>query len=179
MSASIIESVASPWVDRFMRLIPAGSEVLDFACGTGRHARLLATAGFRVEAVDRNPRALAGLRSVNRVTTREADLEGGPWSYGEHRFAAVIVTNYLFRPRLEQLLATVDDPGVLIYETFMVGNERFGRPTNPDFLLASQEMLSWMRRPGWRVRAYEEGEVEFPRPASVQRLCAVRGDSCR
>lgn len=168
--------MVSAWVRRFMHLIPAGGEVLDLACGSGRHARLLAAAGFQVAAVDRDEQALAALRGVASVSVLQADLEDGVWPYPERQFAGVVVTNYLFRPRLPQVLASVGEPGVLIYETFMVGNERYGRPSNPDFLLESQEMLAWARQPNWRVLAFEEGEVAWPKPAVVQRLCAVRGE---
>jgi len=170
------ESVPSAWVRRFAPLLPTAGEVLDVACGSGRHARLLAALGQRVEAVDRDARALAALHGVAGVSLRQADLETAGWPYGGRLFAGIVVTNYLFRPGVEDLLASLADPGVLIYETFMVGNERFGRPASPQYLLQSQEMLGWVRRPGWQVVAFEEGLTESPRLAMVQRLCAVRGD---
>jgi SAM-dependent methyltransferase len=175
LTVSSAESRPSVWVERFAPLLPAAGEVLDLACGGGRHARLLAALGLRVEAVDRDERALASLRGVAGVSPCQADLESGGWPYPGRLFAGIVVTNYLFRPGVEQLLASLADPGVLIYETFMVGNERFGRPASPQYLLQSQEMLAWARRPGWRVVAFEEGLVDSPRPAMVQRLCAVRG----
>lgn len=149
--------------------------MLDLACGSGRHARLLAGLGYYVEAVDRDPQALAVLDDVDRVAVRQADLEDACWPYGERSFAGIVVTNYLFRPRLDELLASLADPGVLIYETFMVGNERYGKPSNPQFLLRSQEMLDWVLQRGWRLLAFEEGRVNSPKPAMVQRLCAARG----
>lgn len=175
MTTSPANSDPSPWVQRFAGLIPAKSEVLDLACGSGRHCRLLASLGHQVEAVDRNPQALASLQGLRRVSVRQADLEVGVWPYGDRRFAGIVVTNYLFRPRIDQLLTSLADPGVLIYETFMVGNERYGKPSNPDFLLRSQEMLGWAQQRAWRVLAFEEGRVDMPRPAMVQRLCAARG----
>ncbi|WP_374683394.1 class I SAM-dependent methyltransferase [Accumulibacter sp.] len=175
MAASPEESPASPWVRRFARLIPERGEVLDLACGSGRHTRLLAGLGYRVEAVDRSSQALASLHGSERVTLLQADLEDGRWPYRGRLFAGIVVTNYLFRPRIDELLACLAEPGVLIYETFMVGNERYGKPSNPDFLLRSQEMLAWMAQRGWRVVAFEEGQVASPRPAMLQRLCACRG----
>lgn len=175
MTVSYAESATSAWVRRFMRLIPEAAEVLDLACGSGRHARLLGAAGYRVEAVDRDPQALVALRDVDGVNVRQADLEAAAWPYHGRFFAGIVVTNYLFRPRLDELLAALAEPGVLIYETFMVGNERYGRPSNPDFLLRPQEMLGWARQRGWRVLAFEEGSVDLPKPAMVQRLCAARG----
>ncbi|KAI5914308.1 bifunctional 2-polyprenyl-6-hydroxyphenol methylase/3-demethylubiquinol 3-O-methyltransferase UbiG [Thauera sp. 2A1] len=164
----------SPWVTRFAPLIAAGGEVLDYACGGGRHARWLAQRGFRVEAVDRDGVALELLQGVPHVHTRHADLEHGVWPYGGRRFDAVVVTNYLFRPRLAPLLELVSLGGVLIYETFMLGNERFGKPSNPDFLLAPGEMLQRLAE-GWSIVAFEQGEVREPRPAVVQRVCAIKG----
>lgn len=164
----------SPWVKRFAPLIPAGSEVLDLACGGGRHVRLLATLGHRVEAVDRDAAALAQLSGVPHISVRVADIEHGPWPYSGRRFAGIVVTNYLYRPLLPLIEGALGDKAVLIYETFMLGNERFGRPSNPDFLLRSQELLNLAQAAGLRVVAFEEGEVTLPKPAMVQRLCAVR-----
>lgn len=139
-------STPSPWVCRFAPIIPKGGKVLDFACGAGRNSRLLAAAGHAVEAVDRDLAGLAELVAVNGVEVREADLEAGVWPYDQHTFSGIVVTNYLFRPRLPALLAALADPGVLIYETFMIGNERYGKPSNPDFLLQSQELLDWAEK---------------------------------
>ena len=164
----------SAWVGRFAPLIAAGGTVLDLACGPGRHSRLLAGMGLAVEAVDRDAEALAGLQGLAGVGTRCADLEGGPWPYGGRGFAGIVVANYLWRPLLPHLLAALDPGGVLIYETFMAGNERHGKPTNPAFLLRPGELLDVVRG-RLAVLAFEQGEVTQPRPALVQRLCAVRG----
>lgn len=166
---------ASPWVGRFTSLIPQGGRVLDFACGGGRHSRLLAAQGHAVEAVDRDPARLGELAETEGVHVREADLEAGTWPYDSSTFSGIVVTNYLFRPRLPMLLAALAEPGVLIYETFMIGNERYGKPSNPDFLLQPQELLGWAKDNGLSVVAFEEGYVDLPKPAMVQRLCAVRG----
>ncbi|MDX9706375.1 MAG: methyltransferase domain-containing protein [Azospira sp.] len=166
---------ASPWIRRFAPLVPAGGEVLDLACGSGRHARLLAGLGHRVEAVDRDAAALARLSGIVGISVRVADLEHGPWPYAGRRFAGIVVANYLHRPLLPLIEGALADGGVLIYETFMEGNARFGRPSNPDFLLRSQELLQLAQAAGLRVLAYEEGETMQPRPAVVQRLCATRG----
>jgi SAM-dependent methyltransferase len=164
----------SAWVSRFANLIAPGGEVLDLACGHGRHARHLAGQGYAVEAVDRDPEGLAALAGLNPVTTRLADLEGGPWPYAGRRFAGIVVANYLHRPLFPQLVAALAEGGVLIYETFMLGNERFGRPSNPDFLLRPNELLEAFGA-SLQVVAFEQGEVAHPKPAVVQRLCAVKG----
>jgi SAM-dependent methyltransferase len=174
MADEIATLEASPWVARFARLIPAGGQVLDLACGAGRHARLLAGMGYRVEAVDRNAELLAGLAGIPGVSTRQADLEGGPWPYFGRAFEGIVVTNYLWRPLLPQLFACLEDGGVMIYETFMDGNERFGKPANPEFLLRRGELLDLMHK-RFTVMAFEQGEVEKPWPAMVQRIAVRRG----
>jgi SAM-dependent methyltransferase len=165
---------ASPWVRRFAPLIPAGGEVLDLACGAGRHARLLVQMDYRVEAVDRNDALLAALDGIEGITTRQADLEGGPWPYFGRAFEGIVVTNYLWRPLLPSLFACLEEGGVLIYETFMVGNERFGKPSNPEYLLRRGELLDLMHK-RFNVVAFEQGEVEQPWPAVIQRIAVRRG----
>lgn len=127
-----------------------------------------------MEAVDRDPEAIATLMDVAGIIPRLADLEGGSWPYYGQGFDAVVVTNYLFRPLLPHLLEVLEVGGVLIYETFMMGNERLGRPFNPAFLLRSGELLELVRK-RMTVIAFEQGRVESFRPAVIQRICAVRG----
>jgi SAM-dependent methyltransferase len=163
----------SAWVCRFARLIAAGGTVLDLACGQGRHARYLAGLGYRVEAVDRDSAALDALTGVAGVATRCADLEGSPWPCGAGRFDGIVVTNYLHRPLMAAMLDALRPGGVLIYETFTLGNEKLGRPSNPEFLLRPGEMLQWMEG-SLGVVAFEQGLVERPKPAVIQRICAAR-----
>lgn len=167
------ELAPSPWVQRFASLIPAGGRVLDVACGTGRHACLLAALGCRVEAVDRDAEALVALNGRPGLAVRVADLEGDPWPYARESFDGIVVTNYLHRPRLGALLDTLAPKGVLLYETFMRGNEAFGRPSNPDYLLQPDELLECVRG-RMTIVAFEQGRVDSPKPACVQRLCAIK-----
>lgn len=165
----------SPWVQRFARFIPARGPVLDVAAGGGRHTRFLLGLGYRVTAVDRDVSALAELADQRTLTIIAADLEdGGPWPFGGQLFAGVVVTNYLHRPLLPDIVASVAPGGCLIYETFAAGNERFGKPSNPDFLLRPGELLD-AARGRLTVVAYENLEVAEPNPAVVQRIAAVRG----
>ena len=155
----------SAWVVRWGALIARG-EVLDVACGSGRHARWFAERGIGVVAVDRVPRSIPGVRFV------QADLEAGAaWPFASARFAGIVVTNYLHRPLFADLRASLAPDGVLIYETFMLGNERYGRPSNPSFLLRPGELLSAFA--GLRILAFEQGRVRAPKPALIQRLCAI------
>ena len=147
--------------------------MLDVACGNGRHARLFADRGNPVTAVDIDLRGVADLAGHGSVDLVEADLEGAPWPFGDRRFGAVIVANYLHRPLLPVLRSAIEPGGVVIYETFAVGNQRFGKPSSPAYLLQPGELLSWAR-PDLQVVAYEHGEIASPRAAVVQRLAAVR-----
>ncbi|HWI39484.1 MAG TPA: class I SAM-dependent methyltransferase [Burkholderiales bacterium] len=159
---------ASPWLLRWIDLIDRGP-VLDVAAGDGRHSILFAERGLDVVAVDREPLNVPGVRFVR------ADLEdGSPWPFTGQRFAAIVVTNYLHRPLFPHLAASLAEGGVLIYETFMVGNERFGRPSNPAFLLQPGELLGAFA--SLNPIAFEQGSVETPKRAMIQRLCARRGD---
>lgn len=157
-----------------MKHIPAAGKVLDLACGSGRHARRLAAAGYPVLAVDRDETALATLAGTPGVTILAANLEGEDWPLAGRRFSGIVVANYLWRPRLPELVALLAPGGILIYDTFMVGNEAYGKPSSPDFLLRSQELLEVARQGGLRVLAYEEGYAGEPKPALRQAICAMR-----
>lgn len=171
----------SAWVARFAGLIPVG-EVLDLACGSGRHAKLLAGLGYRVTAVDRDHERLA-LVAGQKIETLALDLETGrkdSWPFAAGRFAGIIVTNYLHRPLFSSILAALAPGGILIYETFAEGNAQFGKPSNPDFLLKRGELLDIARAASptpLRILAYEDGFVSRPHPAIVQRICAIKPDS--
>src|SRR5512137_193421 len=166
------EQRPSDWIRRFAPLVAPGSRVLDVACGAGRHTRLFAERGCAVVAVDREPRLDPDLQVNARVDFRVADLEQGPWPLTGEGFDAVVVTNYLHRPLFPQLLAALAPGGVLLYETFAVGNAAFGKPGNPAFLLAPGELLEAFT--ALRVIAFEDGFEATPRPAMVQRLAATR-----
>jgi SAM-dependent methyltransferase len=162
----------SPWVTRWAAGIPTGGEVLDLACGGGRHAVYLAGQGFRVTAVDRDMSLSAPHHGLAGVAWLEADLEAAPWPLAGRRFDGVLVSRYLHRPLFEPLLASLAPGGILIYETFSLGQARYGRPRNPAHLLMPGELLEWVRGQ-LRVLAYED--VEEPgQQRCMQRLCARR-----
>jgi SAM-dependent methyltransferase len=167
------DAAPSPWVARFGPMLHAGARVLDVACGGGRHARFFAARGCRVTAVDRDPAMLDALGS-DSIAVVCADLEQAGWPLGDARFDAVVVTNYLHRPLFPALLAALAPDGLLLYETFAVGNAAFGRPSNPDFLLRPRELLELTG--AMRVIAFEDGYVAVPRPAVIQRIAARNSD---
>jgi SAM-dependent methyltransferase len=161
----------SPWVCRWAGLIRRGGRVLDVACGGGRHLRYLGSLGFSVVGVDRDAAALGAVRETAGVETRVADIEAGPWPFAPGEFDGVVVTHYLWRPLFANLVAALRPGGVLIYETFALGNERYGRPANPDHLLQRDELLR--RVEPLSIVAFEQGFVSTPKPAVIQRICAV------
>ena len=160
----------SDWVRRHAHLIEAKGAVLDLAAGSGRHTRFFKDLGHRVTAVDRDVSRLANLAGDPAVEAIVADLEtGSPWPLEERRFAGIVVTNYLHRPLLPRLADALVPGGILIYETFGLGNERFGKPRNPDFLLRPGELLDFAQDFDLTVLAYHCGEVALPHPAMLQR----------
>lgn len=166
----------SPWIERFAHLVPHGARVLDLACGYGRHALFFAARGARVIAVDRDAAALATLEGSPGVETRCADLEGADWPLPNQSFDAIVVNHYLHRPLFPYLRAALRTDGTLLYETFAEGNEAFGRPANPAFLLRRDELLAEAAQgsPRLLVVAFEQGFVELgDKGAVVQRLAAV------
>jgi SAM-dependent methyltransferase len=176
-----------------MPLIPREGQVLDVACGVGRHAFALIEAGYSVYGVDINPQAILtlenrlaiprmdGLQTNQRQNTFEVlDLELAvfPSQLQREQFSGVIITNYLYRPFLVNWLQLLQDQGVFIYETFADGNAQFGKPSNPDFLLRENELLDLvLNQEDFSVVAFEQGRVELPKPAIVQRICAVKHNS--
>lgn len=168
----------SAWIQRWSHLVPAHGTVLDVACGHGRHLRWFAQRNHPVVGVDRSQVAIdsiANLVAGRRAEALLADLEGAPWPLmtGTHHrtFDAVVVTNYLWRPLLPAIVASVASGGVLLYETFAVGNETVGKPARPDFLLQPGELLRACA--GLRVVAFEDGFLPDPE-RFVQRIAAVR-----
>lgn len=163
------QQAPSPWIERWRHLLPAGCSVLDVACGSGRHLRWLAANGHTMTGVDRDATALAALPGLGELVC--ADIENSPWPLPGRQFGAVVVTNYLWRPLWPQILDSVAPGGVLLYETFGQGNEAFGKPSRPDFLLAPGELLEVCT--GWQVVAYECGQLRQP-DRVVQRIAAIR-----
>lgn len=178
-----MHAAASPWVRRFLPLIPKNfGPVLDLACGSGRHTRLMLDAGYEVWSLDNDasllaPLALLGARCFQHDLETPPDEDGkGNWPFEANTFSAIIVTNYLYRPLLAKLTSSLKQDGILIYETFAAGNEAYGSPRNPDYLLQAGELIEYYLSQALSDRknhciAYEHGQILHPRPAVVQRIC--------
>jgi SAM-dependent methyltransferase len=172
-AASVAHTVnaPSPWITRWSHLLSPGCDVLDVACGSGRHLQWFASQGHPVCGVDQD--IAAARAQVPQALLLQADIENGPWPFvtqqGPRRFGAVVVTNYLWRPLLPVLLQSLAPGGLLLYETFAAGNETVGRPARPDFLLQPGELLRVCA--DLLVVAYEHGFLDHP-PRFVQRIAA-------
>ena len=164
----------SSWVARWSHLLPAGCSILDLACGHGRHMHHFANRGHSVTGVDRNPEAIAAVSALGEAIC--ADIENGPWPLQGRLFGGVVVTNYLWRPLWPHILSSLEPNGVLIYETFSAGNESVGKPSRPDFLLHTAELLAKCQ--DLHVVAFEEGFLA-QRDRFVQRIVAVRATDSR
>lgn len=162
----------STWVSRFLPGIKQAGSILDVACGAGRHMRLALETGYSVTGIDKDLSQVEDLAERKDVGLIEADLETGrDFPLKDMRYDGVIVTNYLWRPILSDIIGCVADDGVLIYETFAAGHERHGKPCNPDFLLKANELLEAVL-PRLTVVAYEHGLRGGDYPKIVQRIAA-------
>lgn len=161
----------SAWVMRWAPLLRPGARVLDVACGSGRHLKALQGRGLHLHGVDRDEAAVQPLRQLAEV--RVADIEAGPWPYAGQRFDGLVVTNYLWRPLMATLAGSLAAGGIAVLETFALGHESLGRPSNPAFLLRPGELLEWASTHGLRVLAYEDGFEPDPMRC-VQRIVAAR-----
>lgn len=157
----------SAWVERWLGVPRGSGRLIDLACGSGRHVRLGLAAGFDVTAVDRNIATLT-LPQGRACTALEVDLENGRWTLPAGRFEVVIVTHYLYRPRLALTGGLLEPGGRLIYETFADGNAAFGKPSNPAFLLRQDELFDACRRCGLAVVAFEQGYSPGHSPSHLQ-----------
>jgi len=163
--------MVSSWISRWSHVVRQGCHALDLACGSGRHSRFLASLGASVLAVDRDAAALATLVDLPSVKVLLCDLECREWPLSNQRFDVVVVTNYLYRPHFPALIDAIAPAGVLIYETFALGQAAFGRPRSPAYLLQPGELLTLCS--GLHVLAYEDGIQTEPASCRVQRVVAV------
>lgn len=160
----------SPWIATYWDLIPKDKPVLDLAAGKGRHSLFMLEKGYEVVAADIHTDALERLPVTSGLTVQSVDLEAGPWPFKAAQFSGIIGVNYLWRARFSHLLGSLADGGILLYDTFARGNERFGKPSNPDFLLRPGELKELCG--GLEIVHYAHGEVTVPRPAVRQSIAA-------
>ena len=172
-TSSSIVAKASPWVLQHSHLIPAGGHVLDLACGNGRHTRHLQAQSFKVVASDKDLSGVLDLAGSRGIELLQADLETEDWPFSAGQFDGIIVTNYLYRPHFPQIVDSLAHNGLLIFETFAAGNEKYGRPRNPAYLLNPDELLHAFGD-SLNVVAFEQAEDRLPHPAVRQRICARR-----
>ena len=168
---SSCESGPSAWVQSHAGLVKPGGTLLDLAAGGGRHTRYFKGLGYRITALDRDVSRLQDLGAEVIAANLE---DGSPWPLGARAFDGIVVTNYLHRALFPHLAGALAPGGVLIYETFGIGNERFGKPSNPNFLLRPGELLEFAAAHGLQVLAYACGEVAEPKRAIVQQMVARR-----
>ena len=163
----------SDWVKKYVSLIPANKLVLDLACGSGRNTRFLLKRGYKVLALDRDVSRLADISHSQSLEICEFDLEAGSkFPFNRKEFSGIVVTNYLHRPLFDHLKPALEHGGVLIYQTFMEGNEAYGRPNNPNFLLKKNELKNVFKKQ-LNIVAFTEGYVKNPKPAMTQSICAI------
>ncbi|MCF8467075.1 MAG: class I SAM-dependent methyltransferase [Sneathiella sp.] len=161
----------SPWIEKYSKLIPQNGPVLDVACGSGRHSLYLLGVGYDVIVVDIDTAEISKIQGYPNLSIVEADLEKDPWPFSKPAFSSVVVVNYLWRPLFPDLLDALLPGGILLYDTFAQGNERYGRPSNPDFLLAPGELYN-LCQGKLEILDFMHGYVEVPKPALRQSIAA-------
>ena len=163
----------SRWLQKYSSLMPNSGPILDVAAGSGRHTVYLLDKGHIVVSIDRDVSRLAYLKNPH-LSVAQVDLEvPHSWPFKSGAFAGIIVTNYLHRPLFPRIIDALAAGGLLVYETFSQGNEKFGKPSNPDYLLEPGELLR-VTLDHLHVIAYEDLTVHQPKSARTQRICAAR-----
>jgi len=163
-----------PWVQRYAELVPRGP-VLDLACGKGRHGRYFLEQGYPVTFVDKDISGISGLFSYNNANAQliKHDLESNsPWPFQPDQFSGIVVTNYLYRPLFPNLATAIKPGGIIIYKTFATGNEQFGKPKNPDFLLKEHELRTAFNKQFQEIAFFQGREINPDR--ITQAICVQR-----
>ena len=161
----------SPWIEKHVNLIPKDQAVIDVACGNGRHSLFFLEQGYEVIAVDIDTSVIAGNEGRSGLSIVQADLEGAPWPFRPESVGAIVVVNYLWRPLFSHLRETLKPGGILLYDTFAQGNEKYGRPRNPDFLLMPGELSEQLSQNFDIIDSFD-GYIENPVPACRQSIAA-------
>lgn len=178
MAVAVMAELPSVWVQKFIPCIPRNAApVLDLACGNGRHARLLRQHEYAVLALDKNPAAFLALQEAG-ITTQICDLEqaGQGLPLADASLAGIVVCNYLHRPLFTEFVRCLQPGGVLIYETFMLGQQAYGKPGRAEFLLLPDELLQFAQQHQFEVLGFTQG-VQTNAAGGLcvrQALCAVK-----
>ena len=149
------------------------NNILDFASGNGRHAINLVKSYSRITAIDKDVNKLNLYKNTENINTICFDLETDEeWPLGKESFDVIIVTNYLYRPRIKELTSLLKKDGFLFYETFAVGNEKYGKPTNPAYLLKKRELINIFKNK-FEIIYYFQGKVVSDKISIIQR-CSLK-----
>ena len=133
------------WIIEQIKLIAPKRkiQILDFASGNGRNSIYLAEKNRIITAIDKDNKKLDNYKNFNYINTICFDLETNKeWPLKREYYDIIIVVNYLYRPKIKNLMNLLNNGGYLFYETFSVGNERFGSPKNPNYLLKDKELIN-------------------------------------
>ena len=163
----------STWVTYCTNLINKKSKILDVACGSGRHAKFLIQKGHFVTGIDINPKFELNADDQKNNKIIKYDLENNVWPFETDSFDCILVTNYLHRALFPFFIKSVKQNGFIIYETFSLGNEKFGKPSNPDYLLDNNELLNLLKHE-MRIISYQDGIVLNNVQKYVQRVFAIK-----
>ena len=161
----------SLWIVKNLKNISKNCNILDLACGYGRHSIYAKKIGLNVTAADIDYEKLFYLKNVHNITVLRLDLEKKfNWPFKKNIFDAVIVTNYLYRPLFKNIFYSIKPKGFLLYETFTLENKQFGRPYNLNYLLKPRELLDLALDYEISVIEYEEIITHYIKPKAIQRI---------
>ncbi|HEB26779.1 MAG TPA: SAM-dependent methyltransferase [Porticoccus sp.] len=174
--------IPDAWIIKFAPLVPKG-QILDLACGRGRHGRYFLNQNYPVTFLDQNISGVADLENHPKAKLMQYDLEtptpgsgyqekGVLWPFDVDLFSGIVVSNYLHRPLFPYLLQSLKPGAVLLYKTFSQGNEQFGKPSNPAFLLHENELRD-VFEPALDIVDFRQGKESNP-DRITQAICAIK-----
>ena len=175
LKRKIIMSSSEPseWIKKYLKKNINNKNLLDLACGSGRHSIYASSLGYKVTSVDINKNKLSTLTLKKFISPIQLNIEEpNSWPFIDKSFNVVIVTNYLHRPIFKHIISSIKLNGILLYETFSKENSQFGRPNNPDYLLNSLELFLLAKKYRMEILNYEENMIEFPNKKAIQRIYA-------
>ena len=163
------------WIIEQIKLIAPKRkiQILDFASGNGRNSIHLAEKDKIITAIDKDSKRLDDYRKFNYINTICFDLETDEeWPLKNEYYDIIIVVNYLYRPKIKKLINLLNSGGHLFYETFALGNEKYGSPRNPDYLLKDKELLNFFSKDN-EILSYFNGVVTEEK-ISIKQRCLIK-----